>query len=279
MSRTSSPTRLLLLPLISWLALFIVMPTLLLVIYSFCQRDTFGRVEYAFTLANYRQAFEPLYAKILWRSLLYAIVTTLACIVIGYPVAYFIGRSPPRQRDWLMLLVMLPFWTSFVIRTYAWITILSEHGTLNALLEWMRIITGPITILYTPAAVILGLVYTYLPFMILPIYTSVEQLDSTLLEAAADLGAGPLRTFWRITLPLTFSGIAAGVVLTLIPAVGMFAVSSLLGGAREPMIGDVIEREVIGAGRNLPFGAALSVLLTILFLLAVALFGRKAKLA
>lgn len=270
---------LILVPLIAWLAVFVLVPTLLLVVYSLCQRDAFGRVEYSFTLGNYRQAFEPLYARILWRSLIYAVVTTLACILIGYPVAYLIGRSPQRQRDWLILLVMLPFWTSFVIRTYAWITILSEHGVLNGVLQALRLTSNPISILYTPAAIVLGLVYTYLPFMILPIYTSVEQLDQRLLEAAADLGAGPLQTFWRVTLPLTRSGIAAGVVLTLIPAVGMFAVSSLLGGARESMIGDVIEREVVGAGRNLPFGAALSVLLTLLFLIAVGLFGRRAKLA
>lgn len=275
MMQRPAAARWLLLPMLAWLGLFIVLPCGILLFYSLCRRGEYGQVEFTLTLQNYRDAMDASYLRTLVRSLLYASITTLACILIGYPVAYFVGRSSPRVRDWLMLLIMLPFWTSFVIRTYAWITILSEQGFLNGLLQSMNLITSPLSLLYTPGTVILGLVYTYLPFMILPIYTAVEHLDNNLLEAAADLGAGPMHTFGRVTLPLTLNGIAAGTVLTFIPAIGMFAVSSLLGGNRAQMIGDVIESKVIGSGRNLPLGAALSVILLALFMLVALLIGRR----
>lgn len=275
MTQSRAAARLLLFPMLAWLLLFIVLPCGILLFYSLCHRGEYGQVEYTLTLQNYRDAMDASYLRTLLRSLLYAAITTVACILIGYPVAYFVGRSKPRWRDWLMLLIMLPFWTSFVIRTYAWITILSEQGLMNGLLQSLHLISSPLSLLYRPGTVILGLVYTYLPFMILPIYTAVEQLDNNLLEAAADLGASPLRTFRRVTLPLTLNGVAAGTVLTFIPAIGMFAVSSLLGGNRAQMIGDVIESKVIGSGRNLPLGAALSVILMAMFMLVAVLLNRR----
>jgi spermidine/putrescine transport system permease protein len=218
------------LPVIAWLIVFVLIPALILLIYSFCDRDEHGQIVYSFTLDNYRRAFAPVYAKIFGRSILYAGVTTIVCAIAGYPVAYFIGRTrSARMRDWLLLAVMIPFWTSFVIRTYAMIALLSEQGPLSGALQWMRILSQPLDVLYTPGAVIAGLVYTYLPFMILPIYASVQKLDNSLIEAAGDLGAGPLRTFARVILPLTWSGIAAGIVLVFVPSIAMFAVSDLLG--------------------------------------------------
>jgi spermidine/putrescine transport system permease protein len=201
----------------------------------------------------------------------YAGLTTLICLVAGYPVAYLIGRASPGRRTLLLMLVMVPFWTSFLIRTYAWITILKQEGVLNGLLKWIglipRFFPEPLQLLYTPAAVILGLVYAYLPFMILPIFGSVEKLDAALLEAALDLGANPWRAFWNVIFPLTRPGIGAGVLLVFVPAIGMFAVTALLGGGKVLMVGDVIANQY-GQAHDLPFGAALG--MALLAILGVA---------
>lgn len=263
-------------PVVAWLVAFVIAPTAILFVYSFCQRDEFGRIVYTFSVENYRAAFETRYIRdIVWRSLAYAGATTLVCAVAGYPVAYYIGRSSPRKRDWLMLAVMIPFWTNFVIRTYAMITLLSGQGLLSGALRAMHVIASPLDVLYTPTATVIGLVYTYLPFMILPIYTAVEKLDWSLVEASLDLGAGPAQTFWRVILPLTWPGVAGGVVLVFVPAIGMFAVSDLMGGGRTPMIGNVIQNQ-FGQANNRPFGAALGMILLALFVLAYALLGRRA---
>ena len=213
------------------------------------------------------------YLRVFGSSLLYAGITTALCIGIGYPVAWFIGRARDDVRNRLLMLVMIPFWISFLIRTYAWITILSSEGLLNGLLLYTRVIGEPFGMLYTPGAVVLGLVYSYLPFMILPIYGSVEKLDPSLVEAALDLGATPFAAFRRIILPLTRPGIAAGVLLVFVPAVGMYAISSLMGGGKSPMIGDVIQNQFF-AGRDWPFGSALGITLVAMFVLTFALTSR-----
>jgi spermidine/putrescine transport system permease protein len=269
---------LLLSPLLAWLLLFVVAPTLILLAYSFFRGTGLGEVSFHFTLHNYGRAFAPAYARIFVRSLEYAGLTTALCILIGYPVAYFIGRTGPAWRNRLLLLVMIPFLTSFLIRAYAWFIILRDHGVLNGLLEALRIIPSflghRIELLYTPSAVVIGLVYTYLPFMILPIYGSVEKLDENLIEAAADLGAGPARSFLRVILPLTWPGVSAGVMLVFVPSIAMFAVTSIMGGAKIRLIGDEIQDQFLSAG-DLPFGAALGILLLALFLLSFLLFPRR----
>lgn len=276
--RSDRARSLLILPVVAWLVLFVVVPAIILLVYSFCDRDEFGRIVYSFTLANYRRAFSPTYATILLRSINYAGITTIVCAIAGYPVAYFIARSrSPRVRDWLMLAVMIPFWTSFVIRTYAMITLLSEEGPLSHALQWMRIIAQPLDVLYTPGAVIVGLVYTYLPFMILPIYASVQKLDDALIEASNDLGASPVQTFVRVILPLTWSGVAAGIMLVFVPAVAMFAVSDLLGGSKRLMIGNVIENQFVGYAHDWPFGSALGVLLLLMFAIALVVLGKRGR--
>jgi spermidine/putrescine transport system permease protein len=194
-------------------------------------------------------------------------VTTAICLVAGYPVAYLIGRADERWRNLLLMAVMVPFWTSFLIRTYAWVTILKSEGLLNSLLLQLQLISQPLEMLYTPGAVVLGLVYTFLPFMILPIYSSVEKLDGALIEAALDLGAGPLRAFSRVIVPLTSPGIAAGVLLVFVPSLGIYAVNDILGGGRVDMIGNIIENQFKGNARNWPFGAALGTTLLISFAL------------
>jgi spermidine/putrescine transport system permease protein len=255
---------LLLAPLVGWALAFVVAPAVIMLIYSFAQRGTLGGVIYDFTLDNYRSVGDPVYLQIVVRSIGYAAVTTAICLVAGYPVAYLIGRADERWRNLLLMAVMVPFWTSFLIRTYAWVTILKSEGLLNSLLIQFRLIAEPLEMLYTPGAVVLGLVYTFLPFMILPIYTSVEKLEGALIEAALDLGAGPLRAFSRVIVPLTSPGIAAGVLLVFVPALGIFAVNDILGGGRVDMIGNIIENQFKTA-RNWPFGAALGTSLLLSF--------------
>ena len=268
----------LLAPLLLWLLLFVVAPTIILLVYSFFRGTGPGDIEKTFTLKNYQRAFTPTILRIFTRSIGYAAFTTSLCALIGYPVAWTIGRVSARWRNRLLLLVMIPFLTSFLIRAYAWAVILHDHGVLNGLLETLRIVPRvlpePLRLLDTPAAVVIGLVYTYLPFMILPIYGSVEKLDESMIEAASDLGAGPLRTFWRVVVPLTWPGVAAGIALVFIPSIAMFAVTRILGGGRVPLIGDVIEDQ-FGAAGDPPFGAALGILLLALFLLSFLLLPRR----
>jgi spermidine/putrescine transport system permease protein len=261
-------------PLVLWLGLFVLLPTLLLILTSFSGRDELGRVVYSFTLDNYRRCFDPTWLSIFWNSILYALLATVICVVVGYPAAYTIGRASPANRRLLLTLVMVPFWTSFLIRTYAWISILSQEGLVNSLLLSSHILPAPLSMMYTPFAIVLGLVYNYLPFMILPIYTSVEKLDNSLVEAAYDLGAGPLRAFSRVIIPLTRPGITAGALLVFVPAIAMYAITTLMGGGSNPTIGEVIQNQFTRA-RNQPFGAALGVLLMLLFLICFFVLGRK----
>lgn len=264
---------LVLVPLLLWLVLFVIAPTLMLVALSFGEQKGLGTIHFTFTLENYADAFKWVWLKVFLISIWYAFLTTAICMVVGYPVAYFIGRSPEKMRNILLTLVMIPFWTSFLIRTYAWITLLSKDGLINAFLVSAQIVPEPITMLYTPFAVVLGLVYNYLPFMILPIYTSVERLDNAMVEAAYDLGAGPVRAFSQVIIPLTKPGIAAGALLVFIPAIAMFAITTLMGGGDEPTIGEVIYKQFT-SGRNQPLGAALGTLLLLVFLIALWLTRR-----
>lgn len=263
---------LVLFPLIAWLVLFVVVPTIMLVVLSFGEQSGMGTVKFTFTLEHYARALSWTWLKVLWTSVWYALLTTIICLVVGYPVAFFIGRAPASMRNILLTLVMIPFWTSFLIRTYSWITILSKEGLLNGLLVSAQIIPEPITLLYTPFASVLGLVYNYLPFMILPIYTSVERLDNAMIEAAYDLGAGPVRAFSQVILPLTAPGLAAGALLVFVPSIAMFAITNLMGGGIPPTIGDVIYKQFT-SGRAQPFGAALGTLLLLIFI--VCLWGTR----
>ncbi|HVT74731.1 MAG TPA: ABC transporter permease [Lacunisphaera sp.] len=266
-------------PMVLWLLLFVVVPTAILFVYSFCERDEVGGVVFTFTLDNYRRVFDPVYLMIFVRSIGYAGATTLICVLAGYPVAYYIARAREELRNRLLLLVMVPFWTSFLIRTYAWITILKQEGMLNGLVSALHLGIGPFDLLYTPTAVVIGLVYAYLPFMILPIYGSAEKLDNSLIEAAHDLGAGPLRAFSSVIVPLTMPGIAAGTLLVFVPAIGMFAITDLMGGAKVPMIGNVIQNQFLQA-RDWPFGAALGVVFMLMFAVTYGLLQRRgARLA
>src|SRR5262245_34724879 len=269
---------LLLTPLAGWALAFVLAPALIMLVYSFAERTPLGGVVLAFTFDNYVGVVDPVYLQIVIRSIGYAAITTAICLAAGYPVAYLIGRADPRWRNLLLMAVMVPFWTSFLIRTYAWVTILKSEGLLNSLLLQMQLITEPLEMLYTPGAVVLGLVYTFLPFMILPIYSSVEKLDGALIEAALDLGAGPVRAFSRVIVPLTSPGIAAGVLLVFVPALGIYAVNDILGGGRVDMIGNIIENQFKGA-RNWPFGAALGTSLLVSFAIIYWFVNRRQRAA
>ncbi len=270
---------LLLAPLVVWAFAFVVAPAAIMLVYSFAQRGTLGGVVLDFTFENYRGVVDPVYLQIVIRSIVYAGLTTAICLAAGYPVAYLIGRAEQRWRNLLLMAVMVPFWTSFLIRTYAWVTILKSEGLLNSLLIQLQLIGAPLELLYTPGAVVLGLVYTFLPFMILPIYSSVEKLDGALIEAALDLGAGPLRAFSRVIVPLTSPGIAAGVLLVFVPSLGIYAVNDILGGGRVDMIGNIIENQIKGNARNWPFGAALGTTLLVSFAIIYFYVNRRQRAA
>jgi spermidine/putrescine transport system permease protein len=257
----------LLAPLLAWVGVFVIAPAGLLLVYSFCDRDELGRIVFDFTTDAYVRVFDPIYLGIFARSVGYAAATTVLCLLIGFPVAWWIGRAPPRARERWLLLVMVPFWTSFLVRTYAWIMILKQEGLLNAVLRAIVPGATPLDLLYTPTAVMIGLVYAYLPFMILPIYGSAEKLDGSLIEAAHDLGAGPLRVFSSVIIPLTLPGIAAGALLVFVPSIAMFAITDLMGGAKVPLLGNVIQNQFLQA-RDWPFGSALGVVFMALFTLS-----------
>ena len=258
-----------------YLFVFMVLPLILVVILSFLSRGTYGEVEFKFNASNYLRLFDPIYGKILLYSLGVGLGTTAITMLIGYPLAYYIARSPARQRSFLLFLILVPFWTNFVIRTYAWIMILRGGGLLDSALQWAHITEGPLGLLYTPTAVMIGMVYEFLPFMILPLYTSLEKIEGALFEAAADLGAPPWRVFLRITLPLSVPGMIAGTILTFIPAMGMFVIPDLMGGAKTILIGNVIRNQFLTA-RDWPFGAAASMILMVMTVVMTMYYTRKA---
>lgn len=270
---------LLLVPLVAWAVAFTVLPTAILVAYSFGRRGVLGGVDPVPSLDAWARLLEPTVRVVLARSVLWAGLATLACLALALPVAWTIARSAPRRRAWLLALVVVPFWTSFLVRTYAWVTILKGEGLLNGALLAAGLISAPLEMLYTPGAVLLGLVHTFLPFAILPIEATAEALDPGLVEAASDLGAGPARTFGRIVLPLLRPGIAAAALLVFVPALGLYAVNDVLGGGRVDMIGNLVADQFKGAARDWPFGSALSVALLLVFAAAWRLAGRAGSLA
>jgi spermidine/putrescine transport system permease protein len=259
---------LLLAPGTFWLLVFFLVPILIMLVYSVMPRGIYGGVDPGFTVEHYRRFFDPLYLDILQRTFVWSVTCTAICLVLGYPVAYVIARGG-RWKSLLLFLVVLPFWTSFLVRTFAMIFLLRDTGLIN---DWLvKLGVDPIAMLYTPFAVMAGLVYGFLPFMVLPIYASLEKLDLSLLEAAEVLGARPAERFRRVTLPLSMPGVVAGCLLVFIPALGSFLTSDLLGGAKQMMIGNLVQNQ-FSAARNWPFGSAASFIVMALVLAAVMLY-------
>ncbi|WP_258086894.1 spermidine/putrescine ABC transporter permease PotB [Xenorhabdus bovienii] len=263
--------------MVSWLMLFVFMPNLMIIGTSFLIRDDANLVQMVFSLDNYTRLFDPLYAEVLLHSLDMAIIATLCCLVIGYPFAFFLARMPEKLRPLMLFLLIVPFWTNSLIRIYGLKMFLSTRGYLNDFLLWLGIVDKPLRIMYTSEAVVLGLVYILLPFMVMPLYSSIEKLDKPCLEAARDLGAGKLQTFIRIIIPLTMPGIIAGCLLVLLPAMGLFYVADLMGGAKNLLIGNVIKSQFLNI-RDWPFGAATSICLTLVMGLMLLVYYRAAKL-
>lgn len=287
-------------PALLWMIVLLIIPLLLVLITSFGGRDLDGNVVYRFSLDNYIRltgysatapcgigagavqppCFNDLYITILWRSVVLAFQTTVIVIIMGYPLAYFVARASLRRRNLLLFLILIPLWTNFVIRVYAWIIILRGQGVLNGVLEWITHALPflgpfqPADMLYTSGAVLVGMVYEFLPFMILPMYTSLEKIDPALYEAAADLGASSWRTFLRVTLPLSMPGVVAGTILVFVPVMGTFVVSDILGGRQVVLVGNLIQQQFLSA-RDPAFGSAASIVLMALTLVVTVFYTRR----
>jgi len=271
-----------------WILLFFNLPILIVLFISFVERGRAGSIKLppVYTLDNYAQLFNActsqfagpkcdpfLYLGIFGHSVRIGLVVTLWCILLGYPLSYFISKQKQVWRDALMILVIIPFWTNFLVRTYALKQVLATEGLLNSFLINLNLINQPLDLLFNEFAVVVGLVYGYIPFAILPMYASIEKFDHTLMEAAADLGASPARAFLRVMLPMTLPGVVAALVLVFVPVVGAFITPDIMGGGKIEMIGTLINRQ-FGVSRNWPFGSAMSLMLMLLVLIGVIAYFR-----
>lgn len=269
------------------IGLFMIVPMLILLAFSFLEADPYGGVEPVFTTEAYVQtlfeidfddtiSFNPIYLNILGRSISLALVATIGCLILGFPVAYFITRQSPRHQNLLLFMITLPFWTNLLIRTYAWILILSKDGVIEQPLKAVGIIDESLGMMYTNGAIAVGLIYTYLPLMVLPIYASLEKLDFRFIEAAHDLYANRLKVMTQVVLPLSMPGIIAGCVLVFVPSLGAFIAPDLLGGGKRLMLGSLIQLQ-FASSRNWPFGSAIAICLLVLVMLALMIQARSAS--
>lgn len=263
-------------PVLVWVGLLVGIPLVFVLVLSFLSRDNLGNVIFSFSLDNYKKMLDPLYLKIFFDSFLLATLTATVCLLIGYPIAYFTANLEPKKRSLAILLIMLPFWISSLLRTYGWIILLGNTGIINNLLLRLNIIREPLVMMYKFSTILIGTVYMLIPFMIIAIYNSVDKLDRHLLEASADLGASGPRTFINVTLPLTLPGIAGGFTLVFIPALGLFFISDLLGGGKNIFLGNIIDSQITKS-RNRPFAAALSVGMILIVLLMLFIYSRVSK--
>lgn len=270
MKRKQSESRLAT-PYAIWSVLFIVIPLILIVFFSFTKQVD-GR--YMFTLDNFDKFFNVMYFKVVRRSLVLAFISTVLCLIVGYPTAYIISKAKPSKRATLLLLCILPMWMNFLLRTYAWMAILGRDGLINTLLGYIGI--GPIKMLYTDGAILLGMVYNFLPFMVIPIYTVLIKIDKNLVNAAYDLGANKAQAFRKIILPLSIPGIISGITMVFMPAVSNFVIPSLLGGGKYMLVGNLIEQQFTTIG-NWNFGSALSIFMMILILISMAFMSKYEK--
>ena len=267
MKRKQSESRLAT-PYAIWSVLFIVIPLILIVFFSFTKQVD-GR--YMFTLDSFDKFFNVMYFKVVRRSLVLAFISTVLCLIVGYPTAYIISKAKPSRRATLLLLCILPMWMNFLLRTYAWSAILGKNGFINTLLGMVGL--GPINILYTDAAVLLGMVYNFLPFMILPIHTILSKMDQDSINAAKDLGANNFQVFTKVIFPLSLPGVISGITMVFMPAVSTFVISKLLGGGQFYLIGNLIEQEFMSVG-DWHFGSAISIFMMIIILISMAIMNK-----
>lgn len=255
-------------PYIIWSMIFIVIPLLLIIFFGFT-KEVNGH--YVFSLENFQRLMDPIYFKVFIRSLWLALVSTFLCILVGYPTAYIISKVKASRQGILILLFILPMWMNFLLRTYAWMAILGKNGIINTLLNSLGF--GHINILYTDAAVLLGMVYNFLPFMVLPIYTILSKMDKDLINAARDLGANGFQVFTKVIFPLSLPGVASGITMVFMPAVSTFVISKLLGGGKIMLVGNLIEQQFMTVG-DWNFGSAVSIFMMILILISMALMNK-----
>lgn len=260
-------------PVALLLVLLVAVPLVYVAVMSFCTTDEYYNVVFKFSLTNYGKLLSPDYIKIYGQSILIAFITTVLCILIAYPFSYIIARTKSKRKQLFYMLVIIPFWTNSLIRVYGWRTFLGTNGWLNNALQALHITNEPLDFLYNQGTTVLGMVYCLIPFMILPLYTAIEKLDGSLLEASSDLGAKPVKTFFEVILPLTASGIFSGSIMVFIPCLGYFFVSNILGGGNSDVIGNLIERQ-FKSGNNWPLGAALSIILILVTLLLVKIYKK-----
>lgn len=265
-------------PTIFWLTIFFTIPLVIIFIYSFLDRGKFGGIVWDFQFENYIRFADQLYIRIFIRSFYIAMITTVICLIIGYPMAYWMANQPQNKRNIYLLLIMLPFWTNFVVRTYAWRMLLARQGQINQLLIALKIINekNAPTYLNTNGAVIMGLIYIWLVAMVLACYASLTGLDRSLLDAAQDLFANPVRAFLRVTLPLTLPGIVSGSILVFVPSFGAFVTPDMLGGGKADMIGNLISQQ-FGEASDWPFGSAISAVLMIVMLFGTLVYFRSIR--
>lgn len=257
-----------------FLLIFFILPLFIVIIYGFLERGVYGGVIWQFTSQNFGRVLDSLYLGTFLRSLYIAVLTTVFCILVGYPLAFFMTSRPPRERNLLLLLLMIPFWTNFLIRTYAWLTLLRTNtGLINVTLMNLGIIKQPLPLFGNDFAIVLGLVYGWLPVAVLPMYASLDRLDRSLIEAARDLYASSRHVFWRVIWPLSLPGVVAGSMLVFIPSLGAFVTPAILGGGKSLMIGNVISNQFLAA-HDWPFGSALSTLMMVIMLFATLLYFR-----
>lgn len=254
---------------IVWAILFIVLPLFLVLFMSFNSVSTMSMGDYRFSTEQFARFFQPLYLRILWRSVVLATLSTMACLLVGYPAAYAISKTKPKTSSMLILLFVIPMWMNFLLRTYAWITLLGRNGVLNKVFHLIGL--GPFDMMYNQGAILMGMIYNFLPFMVLPIYTILQKTDRSYLEAAQDLGASPATTFLKVTLPLSLPGIYSGILMCFIPALSTFVISSLLGGNKYYLVGNIIEQQFRLTG-NWPFGSAIAVVLIAILLIMLFVF-------
>lgn len=260
-------------PYILWTTLFTIVPLVIIFIFSISASSKIGQLSTDFTISRYKQFFEPIYLDVFFRSIKLSLYSTLLCFLIGYPVAYIIANKEMRVRNFLILFIILPQWTNFLLRTYAWMSILKDNGPINAFLINIGIIKEPLTLLYTDGAVLMGMVYNFLPYMILPIYTIILKIDNSYIEAARDLGSDTITTFRKVIFPLSMPGIVSGIVMVFMPAISTFVISDLLGGGHSMLMGNLIQNQFLAA-RNWQFGSAISMVLITIILVTMLVLDK-----
>lgn len=264
-------------PVSIWMIIFVMLPLIYILVISFMTRNVYGGIDYTFTLDNYKELLQPLYLKVIWKSLKLAFLTTVVCLLVGYPLAYWIAGKPPKTSAKLLMLVMIPYWTSSLVRLYSLNLMAMPNGFVNVLLMKLNIISEPLDILYSDTMVVFGLLTAMLPFSVLPLYSSIEKLDKSLIEASKDLGANSVTTFRKITIPQTMPGIVGCVLLVFIPSLGMYYVPEMLGGGKVMLIGTLVKNQFL-VTKNWPFGASLAILLIMITLAMMWIYTRVGKL-